>query len=83
MPEFYNKESSNGGSLQIDATPPSAGLALIHLRCQPINQRWHRIVGQVIQKLRHRINSLPTGRASRNNYAFSAMRDRWRLIYEV
>jgi len=42
---------------------------------QPINQRWHRIIGQMIQKLADRVNSFPTGRAPGHDNAFSALRD--------
>jgi hypothetical protein len=47
------------------------------------NQRWHRIVCQMVEKLNRGINSLSTGWAPRNDYAFSALRDRWRLINEI
>jgi len=37
----------------------------------------------MIQKLADRVNSFPTGRATRDNNALPALRDRWRLIHEV
>jgi len=37
----------------------------------------------MIQELADRVNPLSTGRASRNNNALPALRDRWRLVYEV
>jgi hypothetical protein len=52
-------------------------------RCQPINQRRHHVVRQMIQKLCHRVDPLFTGRTSRHDNASSALRDRWRLVYEV
>jgi len=50
---------------------------------QPINQRWHRIVRQVIQKLADRVDSLLAGWTASDNNAAPALCDRWRLIYEV
>jgi hypothetical protein len=57
--------------------------ALIRHRRQPINQRWHRIVCQMIQELRHRIDSLPARWAPGHDNAFSALRDRWKYVNEV
>jgi len=40
---------------------------------QPLNQRWHRIVRQMIQELADRVNPLSTGRAPRYNNAAPAL----------
>jgi predicted metal-dependent hydrolase len=37
----------------------------------------------MIQKLGHRINSLPAGRASRYNNALPALRDGWRFVHKI
>ena len=44
-------------------------------RRQSINQRRHHIVRQVIQKLRHRVDPLFTGRTSGYDNAFAALHD--------
>jgi hypothetical protein len=60
--------------------PISSSTGLEHLVG---NQRWHRIVCQMVEKLNRGINSLSTGWASRHNNATTALRDRWRLINEL
>jgi hypothetical protein len=50
---------------------------------QPINQRWHGILRQMIQKLRHRVNPLFACRTTSDSNAFSALRDRRRFVYEL
>jgi hypothetical protein len=50
---------------------------------QPFNQRWHRILRQMIQKLGHRTNSLFARRTASDNHTLPALRDRWRLVYEI
>jgi hypothetical protein len=39
---------------------------------QSVNQRWHHVVRQVIQKLRRRVNSLFAGRTSGYDNGFAA-----------
>jgi hypothetical protein len=48
-----------------------------------IQQRGLRIIRQMVQKLANRIYSLLAGWASRHNYALAALRDRWRVLYEM
>jgi hypothetical protein len=40
------------------------------VRRQPVNQSWHHVIRQMIQKLRHRINSLFARRAPGHDDAF-------------
>jgi hypothetical protein len=37
----------------------------------------------MIQKLAHRIDPFPARRTSWHNYALAALRDRWRVLYEM
>ena len=53
---------------QYNTTPPPGVAA-------PLNERWHHIVGQMVQELTHSVDSFPARRAARYNNAFSALRD--------
>jgi hypothetical protein len=50
---------------------------------QPINQRRHGVVRNMVEKLARRIDSFLAGRAAGYNDTFSAFRERRRFIYEM
>jgi hypothetical protein len=59
--------NSQGGNSSL--SPDSA---FKNLR-QPLNQRWYRIMGYVLQKVVDRVGSLPADRAAGDNNALAAL----------